>query len=188
LKEAEIERLVGYPPRLRIEDIVNHPRLSEARKAYLDRFLDVYGGDPLETQNARAGFRRAQFQLWIFSCTIRRRSSKKWLSRLKIGRGEPNRSLHLGPTTTPRHPGLQHLGVHAAEAAALEPKRARRPERQVEHASAHERPAVVDGDDDAALSFRIADANPGANGNVRCAAVRPLGLNLAPDATRLPCQ
>jgi len=49
LKEAEIERLLGYPPRLRIEDIVNHPRLSEARKAYLDRFLDVYGGDPLET-------------------------------------------------------------------------------------------------------------------------------------------
>jgi hypothetical protein len=28
--------------------------------------------------------RRAQFQLWIFSYTIRPRSSKKWLSRLMI--------------------------------------------------------------------------------------------------------
>jgi hypothetical protein len=35
-------------------------------------------------QNARAGFQRAQFELWIFSYTIRRQSSKKWLSRLMI--------------------------------------------------------------------------------------------------------
>jgi hypothetical protein len=46
LDEAEIERLVGGPPRLSFEDIVGHPRLPEARKVYLDRFLHVYGDDP----------------------------------------------------------------------------------------------------------------------------------------------
>src|SRR5437016_2083329 len=46
LEQAEIERLLGGAPRLSIEDIVKHPRLPEARKLYLDRFLEVYGGDP----------------------------------------------------------------------------------------------------------------------------------------------
>jgi hypothetical protein len=36
-------------------------------------------------KNARAGFRRAQFRLWIFSYTFLPRSSKKRLSRLMIG-------------------------------------------------------------------------------------------------------
>jgi hypothetical protein len=36
----------------------------------------------LRTKNARAGSRRAQFELWIFSYTIRRALSKKRLSRL----------------------------------------------------------------------------------------------------------
>jgi hypothetical protein len=36
----------GGAPRLALEDIVGHPRLRDARKAYLDRFLDVYGDDP----------------------------------------------------------------------------------------------------------------------------------------------
>jgi len=31
--------------------------------------------------------RRAQLQLWIFSYTVLRARSKKWVSRLKIGRG-----------------------------------------------------------------------------------------------------
>src|SRR5712671_7845883 len=31
---------------------------------------------------------RAQFQLWIFSYTVLARPSKKWVSRLKIGRGD----------------------------------------------------------------------------------------------------
>jgi hypothetical protein len=44
--DAEIERLIGGPPRITVEDIVRHPRLPEARKLYLDRFLEVYGGDP----------------------------------------------------------------------------------------------------------------------------------------------
>jgi hypothetical protein len=36
-------------------------------------------------KNARAGFRRSQFRLWIFSYTILPWSSKKRLSRLMIG-------------------------------------------------------------------------------------------------------
>ena len=46
LQQDDIAQLIGGPPRLTIEDIVRHPRLPDARKAYLDRFLDVYDGDP----------------------------------------------------------------------------------------------------------------------------------------------
>jgi DNA-binding MarR family transcriptional regulator len=46
LEQDEIERLVGGAPRLAYEDIVGHPRLPEARKLYLDRFLALYEGDP----------------------------------------------------------------------------------------------------------------------------------------------
>ena len=46
MDQAEIERLAGGPPRLALEDIVNHPRLAEARAVYLDRFLALYSGDP----------------------------------------------------------------------------------------------------------------------------------------------
>lgn len=46
VEDAEIERLSGRAPRLGLEDIVRHPRFAEARKVYLDRFLDVYGDDP----------------------------------------------------------------------------------------------------------------------------------------------
>src|SRR5882757_7937757 len=40
----------------------------------------------MQTPGAVGG--RAQFQLWIFSYTIRARSSKKWVSRIKIGPGD----------------------------------------------------------------------------------------------------
>ena len=46
LEDTEIQRLIGGPPRLTLEDIARHPRLPEARKVYLERFLEVYGGDP----------------------------------------------------------------------------------------------------------------------------------------------
>ncbi len=46
LEKVELERLLGGPPRIALEDIVKHPRLPAARKVYLDRFLEVYGGDP----------------------------------------------------------------------------------------------------------------------------------------------
>jgi hypothetical protein len=44
--DAEIERLLGGAPRVTLEGIIKHPRLPDARKHYIDRFLEVYGGDP----------------------------------------------------------------------------------------------------------------------------------------------
>src|SRR6516165_6394926 len=46
LDAAEMERLIGGAPRVTIEDIVGHPQFPEARKAYVDSFLEVYGDDP----------------------------------------------------------------------------------------------------------------------------------------------
>jgi hypothetical protein len=46
LEDAEVECLLGGPPRLTLDGVINHPRLPEAHKFYLDRFLEVYGGDP----------------------------------------------------------------------------------------------------------------------------------------------
>ena len=46
MEAVDIEGLTGGPPRLALEDIVSHPRLPEARKVFIDRFLEVYGGDP----------------------------------------------------------------------------------------------------------------------------------------------
>lgn len=46
MERDELERLVGDRLRLSFEEIVNHPRLPEARRAYLDSFFDVYAGDP----------------------------------------------------------------------------------------------------------------------------------------------
>ncbi len=46
LRGIDVERVVGWAPRLAFEDIVDHPRLPVARKVYIDRFLEVYGGDP----------------------------------------------------------------------------------------------------------------------------------------------
>jgi hypothetical protein len=46
VEQGELERIVGSPLRLTLDEIVNHPRLPEARKAYLDHFLKVYDGDP----------------------------------------------------------------------------------------------------------------------------------------------
>jgi hypothetical protein len=46
LERDELERLVGGKLRLTFDEIVNHPRLPEARRVYLDSFLRVYEGDP----------------------------------------------------------------------------------------------------------------------------------------------
>jgi DNA-binding MarR family transcriptional regulator len=46
LERDELERLVGGKLRLSFDEILNHPRLPEARRDYLDSFLKVYGGDP----------------------------------------------------------------------------------------------------------------------------------------------
>ena len=44
-EQAELECLVGTRLRLTLDGIINHPRLPEARKVYLDRFLKVYDGN-----------------------------------------------------------------------------------------------------------------------------------------------
>jgi hypothetical protein len=46
LEHDELERLVGGPLRLKLEEFASHPRLPEARKVYFDHFLKVYDGDP----------------------------------------------------------------------------------------------------------------------------------------------
>ncbi len=46
LERDELERLTGCRLRLSFEDIVNHPRLPEARLAYIKSFSAVYEGDP----------------------------------------------------------------------------------------------------------------------------------------------
>jgi hypothetical protein len=46
VERDELERLVGGPLRLGFDEILNHPRLPEARHAYLGSFLDLYQGDP----------------------------------------------------------------------------------------------------------------------------------------------
>lgn len=46
METAELERLVGCRLRLAFEDIIDHPRLPEARRAYLDSFSTVFEGDP----------------------------------------------------------------------------------------------------------------------------------------------
>jgi hypothetical protein len=44
--DADLERLAGVRPRLAYADIVQHPRLREAVRIYLDRFLAVYDDEP----------------------------------------------------------------------------------------------------------------------------------------------
>ncbi|MCP3442836.1 hypothetical protein [Bradyrhizobium sp. CCGUVB14] len=46
MERDELERLAGRPLRLAFEDILSHPRLPEARRAYINSFTEVYGGDP----------------------------------------------------------------------------------------------------------------------------------------------
>jgi hypothetical protein len=46
LQDIDIERVMGVLPRVAFADIVGHPRMPEARRIYIDRFLEVYGGDP----------------------------------------------------------------------------------------------------------------------------------------------
>ncbi|MBV8766837.1 MAG: hypothetical protein JO137_13595 [Hyphomicrobiales bacterium] len=46
MERDELERLAGCRLRLSFEDIVNHPRLPEARRAYLESFSKLYEGDP----------------------------------------------------------------------------------------------------------------------------------------------
>ncbi|MCS3727726.1 hypothetical protein [Bradyrhizobium betae] len=46
MEREELERLVGGRLRLGFDEILNHPRLPEARHAYLSHFVGLYEGDP----------------------------------------------------------------------------------------------------------------------------------------------
>ncbi len=46
MERDELERLVGGRLRLTFDEILNHPRLPEARRAYLASFVHLYEGDP----------------------------------------------------------------------------------------------------------------------------------------------
>ena len=47
MEQDELERLVGGRLRLTLNEIVRHPRLPEARHAYLASFLKVYASQEL---------------------------------------------------------------------------------------------------------------------------------------------
>ena len=46
MERDELERLVGGRLRLSFDEILNHPRLPDARRAYLESFVHLYEGDP----------------------------------------------------------------------------------------------------------------------------------------------
>ncbi len=46
MERDELERLAGSRLRLTFDEILNHPRLPEARRAYLASFVQLYEGDP----------------------------------------------------------------------------------------------------------------------------------------------
>lgn len=46
MERDELERLVGGRLRLGFDEILDHPRLPEARRAYLESFVQLYEGDP----------------------------------------------------------------------------------------------------------------------------------------------
>ena len=50
MKDPEFLRLARGAPHLSYDEIVGHPRLAEARKLYLDRFLALYGTDPFHAR------------------------------------------------------------------------------------------------------------------------------------------
>jgi hypothetical protein len=50
MKDPGFTRLAGGAPHMSYDDILGHPRLPEARKLYLDRFLALYGRDPFHAR------------------------------------------------------------------------------------------------------------------------------------------
>lgn len=46
MDDSDFVRLTAGMPHLTIEEVVSHPRLAEARRLYVDRFLAIYGDDP----------------------------------------------------------------------------------------------------------------------------------------------
>ena len=46
MDDPDFVRLVRGVPHVTVDEIVHHPRMAEARRLYLDRFLAIYGDDP----------------------------------------------------------------------------------------------------------------------------------------------
>jgi len=88
MEQREIERLLGGPPRLAYRDIVAHPRLALARRAYLGQFLKVYGDDPF---HARLLIETGRFLVYLVVVTLEamqdpaRRETWLTIRRLKEG-------------------------------------------------------------------------------------------------------
>ena len=66
MEDAEVERLIGGRPRLAFEDIVAHPRLREAARVYVDRFLAVYDEEPFLVRLLIEAGRHSVVQLVMF--------------------------------------------------------------------------------------------------------------------------
>jgi hypothetical protein len=58
LDDRDIEHLMARTPHLSREQVLQNQRFAEARKLYLDRFLEVYDGDPLFLVNLWASYDR----------------------------------------------------------------------------------------------------------------------------------
>lgn len=99
LQKADIERLIGGPERLTRETIATHPRLTEARAAYLDRFLALYSGDPF---TVRLLIESGRFLVYLISSVLdaaadpARRETWLTISRLK-------QEMRLFGLTSDRH-------------------------------------------------------------------------------------
>jgi hypothetical protein len=101
--DEEIQLLLGGTPRLSIEQIVAHQRMSEARKVYLDRFLEVYSGDPFMVRLLIESGRFLVYHLAVLLDAAQdplRRETWFTLGRLKqemarYGLGSPRQMDHL---------------------------------------------------------------------------------------------
>ncbi|TPQ39732.1 hypothetical protein C2U70_06770 [Bradyrhizobium guangdongense] len=58
---------MGRPPRVTHHDIIGHPRLADARRHYVDRFLAVYDGDPFLV---RLLIESGRFSLYVLALVI----------------------------------------------------------------------------------------------------------------------
>jgi len=101
--DEDIQKLLGSKPRLSIEQIVAHPRMSEARKVYLDRFLEIYSGDPFLVRLLIESGRFLVYHLAVLLHAAQdpeRRETWFTLGRLKqemaaYGLGSPRQIDHL---------------------------------------------------------------------------------------------
>ncbi|GGI28556.1 hypothetical protein GCM10010987_49990 [Bradyrhizobium guangdongense] len=97
MESAEVARLLGRQPRVGHDDIVQHPRLGEARRHYLDCFLRLYDGEPFLV---RLLIESGRFSLYHLALVLEaaqdpaRRESwltigllKKWLGTLGMASG-----------------------------------------------------------------------------------------------------